>query len=224
MPSDKNFTKLGILAIASTVIFVGLGLFLMNKAGLNINLEDFFKGEYKQSLKFSLSSNYKKPEAWVISQGLNSTLTKQQLLQQSAKNGQASLDDLARVATASTTIKAEAVKIGSDYLLSTGADGKVEISVEPGKYSIELIPIPGIDFTGVPGRISISSENYFLNIGLLKGSGKVRTESGGLKIEDGNEGKLRVVLFQDKNGNGQKDEGESDLPWARVTVKLVRGN
>lgn len=207
MPAERNFTRLGILAIASTVIFVGLIIFLIKQTGVEINLNELLNREYK------------KPEAWVISQGLNSTLTKQQLLLESAKNGQVTLNDLAKVATASTIIKAEAVKIGSDYLLSTGADGKVEISVDPGQYRVEMVTIPGIDFTGVPGKINITGSNT-LNIGLIKGSGKVRAEDGGLKIEGGAENKLKVSLFQDKNGNGVKDGGELDLPWAGVTIKL----
>lgn len=169
------------------------------------------------------SKEYQKPEAWVISQGLNSTLTKQQLLLKEAKGGQVTLEDLARVATASTDVKAEAVKIGSDYLLSTGADGKVEVVVDPGTYKVELVTIPEIDFTGVPGIININGGENILSIGLVEGSGKVKAgiDLVGQQPPD-LRGRLQVSLFQDKNGDGKKDNGEPYLPWAGVTIKLTK--
>lgn len=169
---------------------------------------------------FNIKRLYLKPKAWIISQGLHSTLTKQQLLLKSAKRGQVSLDNLAKIATTSTNIKAEAVKIGKDYLLSTDASGKVDLSIDPGTYRVELVKIPGIDFTGVPGTIKIERGDYVLNVGLIKGSGKVRAEGGGLKMEDGQESKLQINLFSDKNGNGKKQDGEPYLYWSGVTIKL----
>ena len=208
MNTARDFKKLGVLAFGSALVLVVLVAVLVVKTALSVYLSNLFKGEYK------------KPEAWVISQGLNSTLTKQQLLQASAKQGQVTLEDLARVATASAVVKSEAVKIGNDYLLSTGADGKVEVSVDPGTYEVELVTIPEIDFTGIPGKISISQESYVLNIGLMKGSGKVRSGKLDNEVGSGNENILKVNLFSDKNGNGKKDEGEPDLSWAGVTIRL----
>lgn len=175
------------------------------------------------------SKIYKKPETWVISQGLNSTLTKQQLLLGSVRGGKITLSDIAKVATASTTVKPEAVKIGKDYLLSTGADGKVEISVDNGQYKVEIIKLQKIDFTGVPAKIIIDRGNFVLNIGLTKGSGKIlslrhpeRSEGSQDSIGRSAPSRMTLSLFQDKNGDGKKEENEPDLPWAGVTVKLIK--
>ena len=154
---------------------------------------------------FNIKRLYQKPKAWIISQGLNATLTKQQLLLKSAKNGAVSLDDIAKVATASTKIKAEAVKIGNDYVLSTGADGQVISSIEKGTYKIGLIPIPGVDFTGVPKQINIQGD-YQLKIGLVKGSGKITTVDS-IQSEASESSKLTITL---------------NRPWAGITIKLTK--
>lgn len=168
-------------------------------------------------------SEYQKPQTWVISQSLNSSLNKQNKILGAAKNGQITLGDLAKVATDSSQIKPEVVKIKNDYLMSTGAEGTVEAEIALGTYEVQLAKIPEIDFTGIPGTIKIANGSYSLNIGLVKGSGKVRAEGGRLKVEDRNgKPKIIVKLFQDKNGNGKKDSGESSLSWAGIVIKLVR--
>ncbi len=212
METQRNFKVLAIMAIISALVLVEIIAFVLMKTGAISYIKNLAKGQYQ------------KPVAWVIPQSLNSTLARQQLLVQSAKGGKVSLEDLAKVATASVSVKAEAVKIGSDYLLSTGADGKVEVEVDPGNYRVEMVSVPGVDFTGVPGTADIKGGTNTLSIGLVKGSGKVRTEGGGLKMEAGSENKLKVNLFSDKNENGVKDSGEPDLPWAGVTVKLSRSS
>lgn len=164
---------------------------------------------------------YHKPKAWVIFQSLNSSLAKKQVLAKSIKDGQLTVADLVKVATASTLVKAEVVKVGKDYLLSTGSDGQAQVDLPQGIYKVSLVAIPGVDFTGVPSKLNLSGEIYEFKIGLKEGSRKIKGKAADLSSKKyQGQTKLVVTLFQDKNGNGIKGKDEPSLPWAGVTIKL----
>lgn len=182
-------------------IFIGLGIILtLLIAGTLVGLK-IFKDR----------NVYQKPKAWVISQSLNSSLAKQRSLLSSDYTS----------ASASSNIRPEVVKVGKDYLLSTGVLGEVSLDLPKNVYKVSLVSVPGVDFTGVPSKIAPSEGTYELNIGVTQGSGKIKGQE--IKISNPPEGttKLKVTLYHDKNGDGLKGADELSLPWAGVTIKLT---
>lgn len=165
----------------------------------------------------------RKEKTWVVSQGLYQSLAKQQLLFDKTKGKGIELEDLVEVATISSLPKAEAVRVGNKYILSTGALGDVVVELPFGIYDIEVTPIPGINFTGVRKQIKFSQSIEELRLGLTKGAGKI-IQADDKPIKNPNissgVGKLVVKLYKDTNSNGQKDVGEVSLKWAGVVVSL----
>lgn len=170
-------------------------------------------------------STYQKPPAWTISQSVYSTIGKQKLLSNFAQDGELTVGEIAKVATSSTTVTSEVVKVGDKYLLSTGSDGQVKINLPQGLYKMAVMPIPGMDFTGVSDQVKVEGRTQIMFLGLKKGSGEINSRvlsvitepgSGDLKNTD-----LVIKLFHDKNGDAVNQDGESGLSWAGVTFRLT---
>lgn len=192
-------------------IFAAIGILLV-----------FIMGSFLIFKVIQGKNTYQKNKAWVIPQSLNTALSKQQLLAQSGSNIASSGPQVEAISTYSGIIRPEAVKIGKDYLLSTGASGEISLDLPRWTYKVSIVPIPGVDLTGVPSKISLDGGKYDLEIGVLKGSGKIKGQKNNTSAKS-SEGttKLKVSLFHDKNGNGEKGTDEPSLPWAGVTLKLT---
>ena len=174
---------------------------------------------------FGHKNTYQKPKAWTISQNIYSTLAKQKLLSDFAGDGELTVAEIARVATSSATLKQEVVKVGDKYLLSTGSDGQVKVSLPIGIYTMAVMPIPNMDFTGVPDRVRVEGSAQIMTLGLKGGSGKVFSKALPVitrqSLEELNSTDFLINLFHDKNGDGIKQAGEVMLPWAGVTFRLI---
>lgn len=201
----ENFKKYIFIWIMAILIGLGLGAFISNRV-----------------LDYYRTRPYEPPDVWVLSQGLNSTLLKQELLKKEAEGGQVTLADIAKVATASTTLKAEAIRVGNRYLLSTGANGQAFVELPSGRYKLNIIPVPGIDFTGVPERIFVNQGFTILNIGITKGTGEIKHKDQDITEVSSGKSSVTVVLYQDKDSDGQKGDDESQLPWAGIVVSIER--
>lgn len=167
----------------------------------------------------------KKDNTWVISQGLANTLSKQvQLKNATTASGSVSLLDIVKIATSTGVPKAEVVKKGNEIFLSTGPVGEVKTDVVYGRYKISVIPIPGVDFVGVPTEIDIKQPISEIKLGLTEGTGKIKGIQNVLndKPKSSDLGKVIVSLYWDQNNNGQKDEKEPKVLWAGVTIKLTK--
>lgn len=167
----------------------------------------------------------KKDNTWVISQGLANTLSKQvQLKNATTASGSVSLLDIVKIATSSGVPKAEVVKKGNEIFLSTGSVGEVKTDLVYGRYKVSLIPVPGVDFTGVPAEIDINKPISEIKLGLTEGQGKVKGVQNILKDKPKSTdlSKLVVSLYWDQNKNGLKDESEPKVLWAGVTIKLTK--
>lgn len=167
----------------------------------------------------------KKDNTWVISQSLANTLSKQQQLKNAVSaSGSVSLLDIVKIATSSGVPKAEVVKKGADTFLSTGPVGEVKTDLVYGRYKVSLIPVPGVDFMGVPAEIDINKPIIEIKLGLTEGTGKVKGVQNVLndKPKSSDLGKLVLSLYWDQNKNGQRDETEPKVFWAGVTIKLSK--
>lgn len=167
----------------------------------------------------------KKDNTWVISQGLANTLSKQvQLKNAVSASGSVSLLDIVKIATSSGVPKAEVVKKGNEIFLSTGSVGEVKTDLVYGRYKVSLIPVPGVDFTGVPAEVDINKPIIEIKLGLAEGTGKVNGVQNvlGDKPKSSDLSKLVVSLFWDQNKNGLKDDTEPKVLWAGVTIKLTK--
>jgi len=175
----------------------------------------------------------KKDNTWVISQGLANTLSKQAQLQKAVEaSGSVSLTDIVKIATSSGVPKAEVVKKGSDTYLSTGPLGEVKTDLVYGRYKLSLVPVPGVDFTGVPAEIDINKPIIEIKLGLTEGlpAGPPAGRTGRQGIQNvlkdkpksNDLGKAIVYLYWDQNKNGQKDDTEPKVLWAGVTIKLTK--
>lgn len=167
----------------------------------------------------------KKDNTWVISQGLANTLSKQiQLKNATTASGSVSLLDIVKIATSSGVPKQEVLKNGNDIYLSTGPVGEVKTDLVYGRYKVSLIPVPGVDFMGVPAEIDINKPISEIKLGLAEGQGKVNGVQNvlGDKPKASDLSKLVVSLFWDQNKNGLKDEEEPKVLWAGVTIKLTK--
>lgn len=167
----------------------------------------------------------KKDNTWVISQGLVNTLSKQvQLKNAVSASGSVSLLDIVKIATSSGVPKAEVVKKGNDIFLSTGPVGEVKTDLVYGRYKVAVIPVPGVDFMGVPAEIDIKQPISEIKLGLTEGQGKVKGvhNVSGDKPKSNDLSKLVVSLYWDQNKNGLKDDTEPKVLWAGVTIKLTK--
>lgn len=178
-------------------------------------------------LFISKDNYYQKPKAWVISQSLYQTIAKNQLLAGKAKGGVVSLDDVIGVATASVTPKSEVLKTDEGYLITTGFNGEAVAEIPKGTYKVKIVPIPGIDFVGVPSEFRLNKGIEEFRLFLTEGSGRIlqdpssKTYDPKLYPKFSEEAKLVIHLYHDKNSNGKKDKGEERLNWAGITVQLT---
>lgn len=167
----------------------------------------------------------KKDNTWVISQGLANTLSKQSQLKNAIDaSGSVSLLDIVKIATSSGVPKQEVVKKGNEIFLSTGPVGEVKTDLVYGRYKVAVIPVPGVDFVGVPAEVDIKQPISEIKLGLTEGTGKVKGIQNvlGDKPKSNDLSKLVVSLYWDQNKNGGKDEGEPKVLWAGVTIKLTK--
>lgn len=167
----------------------------------------------------------KKDNTWIISQGLANTLSKQvQLKNAVSASGSVSLLDIVKIATSSGVPKAEVVKKGNEIFLSTGSVGEVKTDLVYGRYKVAVIPIPGVDFMGVPAEVDIRQPISEIKLGLVEGQGKVKGGQNVLndKPKSSDLSKLIISLYWDQNKNGQKEKEEPKVLWAGVTIKLTK--
>ncbi len=200
-----NFKKLGSLSVISAAVLLALVL-------PRLDLPNKLAGLKPVS----------KPSPLIISQAVYESIGKRNMLVKYAADGSLTAGELAEIATTSAEIKAEAVKVGKQYLLSTGSDGQVEARIATGSYKLAMIPIAGMDFSGVPNQIQIDGAgSQTLALGLKLGSGKVNTNNT-VQVKAGTNKTpgLLIKLFRDTNGNGQKDADDPNLPWAGVRIRL----
>lgn len=169
----------------------------------------------------------KQTKTWIISQSLASVLGRQQVLAKNVVGGEVELEDIVKAATASVLPKQEAVRIGDKTAMSTGTNGQVAVDFPQGRYKVAVVPIPGVDLTGIPSRIELLTPAQEIKIGIKEGSGKVLGFVKGFNIgtkrtQSNQTTKLVISLFHDINGDGKKQKEEQNLKWAGVTVELIR--
>lgn len=169
---------------------------------------------------------YQKPKMWILSQSLENTLIKQELLRNAVNDGRLTLGDLAKVATSSTFKDGEAIKIGNKFFLSTGSNGQIRLELEPGEYKISLATMPGTDFTGVPTKIIVGKGPIALKIGLKQGNERVygtkNIPTSATSDIQSIQPQLYFSLYHDKDGNGEKGELEPQLFWSGVVLSLEK--
>ena len=204
---NKNILILGISMLGGVL----LGVFIIYRILLYIGTQD-----------------YQKPKAWILSQNLGNTLLKQQMLKDAERDGSITVSDIAKIATSSTTLKGEAIKIVNKYYLSTGSNGTISLTLPTGLYKVSLAEVPGADFTGVPKEIKIEKGTLDLKIGLKQGKGELLSTKDILISTDSNlqdkNPQIAVSLYHDKNGNGEKGQGEPQLSWSGVVLSLEKQN
>lgn len=164
-------------------------------------------------------------KTWILPQGLVKTLSRQQMLKEAITDaGSVSLKDIVKIATSSALPKQQVVKKGRDIFLSTGPSGEVKTDLVYGRYKISVVPVPGVDFVGVPAEIDIREPIIELKLGLTEGQGKVFgvQNVSGKKPKPDNLAKVAVSLFYDQDKNGIKDTHEPKVLWAGVTLKLTK--
>lgn len=164
---------------------------------------------------------------WVVSQGVYTSIAKQEALFDRTRDGGVQLKDVVELSTKDHLPKAEAVKIGNKILISTGLKGEAVVTIAKGVYEVSVVPIPGVDVTGVAKEIVVSSLAHELPLGLAVGSGEVKAKQAQGQSYDSNSfdtasSQLIITLYKDANGNGEKDQNEPKLQWAGVTVQLIK--
>lgn len=172
----------------------------------------------------------KQNKTWIISQSLASTLGRQQVLGKYSYAGELELDSLVKAVTASVLPNEEAVRIGDKTIMSTSSLGQVTANFPSGRYKVAVMPIPGVDLTGIPNKIDLLTPAQEIPIGIKKGSGKVigvtkkfnLSFSQAKKDQSEETTKLIISLFHDLNGDGKKQKEEQGLKWAGVTVELAK--
>ena len=166
-----------------------------------------------------------KNQTWILPQGLVKTLSKQQMLKEAiSPAGSVSLLDIVKIATSSGVPKQQVVKKGRDVYLSTGPSGEVKTDLVYGRYKVSVIPIPGVDFMGIPTEIDINKPIFEIKLGLTEGTGKIKgvqNVSGG-KPQSTDLAKIVIYLFHDQNKDGIRELGEPKVLWAGVTIKLTK--
>lgn len=164
-------------------------------------------------------------KTWILPQGLVKTLSKQQMLKEAiTESGSVSLKDIVKIATSSALPKQQVVKKGRDTFLSTGPSGEVKTDLVYGRYKISVVPVPGVDFVGVPAEIDIREPIVELKLGLAEGTGKVVgvQNVSEKKPKPDNLAKVAISLFYDQDKSGIKNNHEPKVLWAGVTIKFTR--
>lgn len=156
--------------------------------------------------------------SWIIPQTLYKEIATQQLLKD-------------KESIPSSLVNSEAFKIGNDVWFSTGEKGEVSGFIPLGKYRVKAIAIPNIDFTNLPREADFGkTEEFFLNLGLSKGVGIAKEGSKNVLFNTNNtdnstsSAKLTIKLFNDENGDGEKNGPEGQLNWAGVTFRFEKIN
>lgn len=175
----------------------------------------------------SILNPQKETKTWIISQSLASVLGRQQVLTKNIYGGEVELEDLVKAATASVLPKEEAVRIGDKTIMSTSSLGQVTADFPQGRYKVAVVPIPGVDLTGIPNKIDLLTTTQEIPIGIKKGSGKVlgfvtKFNAGSKRTQSKETTKLIISLFHDLNGDGKKQKEEQKLRWAGVIVELIK--
>jgi len=131
------------------------------------------------------------------------------------------------------------------YIIKTGLSGRAEGVIKVGRYAVEVLPIDKVyainpvkeliisnlmvneveiglsdQQLGWFKRIKKKAVDWF-KVGLVRLTDyNIEEQMRGEKAIEVAEGKIKLIIFNDKNLNGKKDEEEKIIPWANFEIRL----
>jgi hypothetical protein len=154
---------------------------------------------------------------------------KKELIKMAAEDGHIDEDYISQVIN--TDIfgpQVNSLRNGAEVI--TGNTGRVELNTVQGSYTVNARKLDGVDIT-IPSKIVIKDSETMMYLGLRAGSGDVKkvTQKHEINLlekayaeENDKNARVTLITYQDKNGNGQKDDDEEVLPWAGISIELQK--
>lgn len=141
-----------------------------------------------------------------------------------ATTGEINTDEIKNNIVKNLKIPQKGIKNDSKIWVSTDSKGFINFNAKKSKYKLDANTTQGIDIS-IPEEFDLT-KNTIIPIGIRTGSGNIKKVSKDSLIDDdvvsgnGSDISVKVVLFNDQNGNGKWNRSENISPWAGLIFML----